>query len=350
MTRVGLSGKSFVPLMSSFACAIPGVMATRVIENRRDRMITILVAPLMSCSARLPVYILLTGFLPQITYADGWIGLQGIVLFAMYSLGAAVAVPVAWLLKKTIFKGDTPPFVMEMPSYKTPSPRIVLARVYDRSRAFVLRAGSLILATTVVVWSAGYFPGDRTALHDLESQIEVLTARIEASPDMPELHSAKETLVDRHNTLSASLIEGSGLGLIGHFIEPSVRPLGWDWRIGVGVVASFPAREVIVATLGTIYSLGSDDSIYGNSKSEYSHLVEQMSSSTHSDGREVFNLPTVFSILVFFALCAQCAPTLLVIRRETNSWKWAAFTFFYMTGLAYGGALLTYQTGMLLLS
>jgi len=350
MTRVGLSGKSFVPLMSSFACAIPGVMATRVIENRRDRMVTILVAPLMSCSARLPVYILLTGFLPQIHYAGGWISLQGLILFAMYSLGAAVAIPVAWLLRKTFFKGDAPPFVMEMPTYKTPSPRIVFARVYDRSKAFVRRAGSLILATTVVVWAAGYFPGNRTALHDLEAQIEISTARVDSSPAVPEFHEELETLVDQHNTLSASLIEDSWLGQTGHVIEPCVRPLGWDWKVGVGVVASFPAREVIVATLGTIYSLGSDDSVYGSGDSEYSQLVDRMSRSTHADGREVFNLPTVFSILVFFALCAQCAPTLLVIRRETNSWNWAAFTFLYMTGLAYGGALLTYQTGMLLLS
>ena len=350
MTRVGLSGKSFVPLMSSFACAIPGVMATRVIENRRDRMVTILVAPLMSCSARLPVYILLTAFLPKIKYLDGWVSLQGIVLFAMYSLGAVVAIPVAWLLKKTFFKGETPPFVMELPSYKKPSPGIVFARVYDRSRAFVVRAGTLIFLTTILVWAGGYFPGDRESLHRLESQIEAASARVDASPDELPLQDRLEKLTDEQNALSASLIEESWLGKIGHSIEPAVRPLGWDWKIGVGVVASFPAREVIVATLGTIYSLGGDEDSYGDGEVEYSKLVDRMGRSKHPDGREVFDLPTVFSIMVFFALCAQCASTLMVIRRETNSWRWAAFTFFYMTCLAYAGALITYQVGMLLLS
>jgi ferrous iron transport protein B len=350
MTKVGLSGKSFVPLMSSFACAIPGVMATRVIENRRDRMVTILVAPLMSCSARLPVYILLTAFLPKIKYLDGWVSLQGIVLFAMYSLGAVVAIPVAWLLKKTFFKGETPPFVMELPSYKKPSPRIVFARVYDRSRAFVVRAGTLIFLTSILVWSGGYFPGDRESLHKLESQIEVASARLEVSPDELPLQERLDGLTSEQNALSASLIEESWLGKIGHTIEPAVRPLGWDWKIGVGVVASFPAREVIVATLGTIYSLGGDEDSYGDDDAEYSKLVERMGKSKHPDGREVFDLPTVFSIMVFFALCAQCASTLMVIRREANSWRWAAFTFLYMTGLAYAGALFTYQVGMLLLS
>ena len=350
MTKVGLSGKSFVPLMSSFACAIPGVMATRVIESRRDRMVTILVAPLMSCSARLPVYVLLVAFLPNIKYFDGWVSLQGIVLFAMYCLGAVIAVPVAWILKKTFFKGETPPFVMELPSYKRPSPRIVFARVYDRSKAFVIRAGTLIFCTTILVWAAGYFPGDREPLHALEAQIEVASPKLEATPRDRSLREELAELSEKQNKLSASLIEESWLGRVGHSIEPAVRPLGWDWKIGVGVLASFPAREVIVATLGTIYSLGGDEGEYGDDEGEYSQLVERMSKARHTDGQKVFTLPTVFSVLVFFALCAQCAATLMVIRRETNSWRWAAFTFLYMTGLAYFGAMLTYQAGMLVLS
>lgn len=350
MTKVGLSGKSFVPLMSSFACAIPGVMATRVIENRRDRMVTILVAPLMSCSARLPVYVLLVAFLPHMTYFNGWVSLQGIVLFAMYSLGAVIAVPVAWILKKTFFQGETPPFVMELPSYKRPSPRIVFARVYDRSRAFVMRAGSLIFCATVLVWAAGYYPGNREQLHQLEGRLEITAARFEATPTDSSLKKELADLSEQQNTLSASLIEESWLGRVGHVIEPAVRPLGWDWKIGVGVVASFPAREVIVATLGTIYSLGGDEVAYSRDDSEYSVLVDRMGKSRHGDGQIVFNLPTVFSVMVFFALCAQCASTLMVIRRETNSWRWPVFTFVYMTALAYLGALLTYQAGMLVLS
>lgn len=351
MTKLGLSGKSFVPLMSSFACAIPGVMAARVIENRRDRMVTILVAPLMSCSARLPVYILMTtAFIPPVMYAGGWIDLREIVLFAMYFVGIVVAVPVAWVLRKTFFKGEIPPFVMELPSYKWPSFRIVMARVYDRSKAFVVRAGTLIFATTILVWAAGYFPGDHTRLHELEAQVENAEVRLVQSEMQNESTESEiiaaeiGELVQEQNQLSSHLIETSFLGKMGHAIEPVVQPLGWDWKIGVGVIASFPAREVIIATLGTIYSLG------GDVAEDDASLMEKLEAARHPDGRPVFNVPVACSIMVFFALCAQCAATLMVIRRETNSWRWPLFTFGYMTVLAYVGALITYQVGMLLLT
>ncbi len=334
MSRLGLSGKSFVPLMSSFACAVPGVMATRVIENRRDRMVTILVAPLMSCSARLPVYLLLIGaFVPATAYLGGWMTLQGLALFGITSLGALVAIPVAWLLRKTWFKGETPPFVMELPPYRWPSPRNVGLRVYDRAKAFVTRAGTLIFATAVLVWAAGYFPGDHTELHAVQTQLE-------------DPQTATEMTVRRSRTwrpaavaVSADLIAGSALGRTGRFIEPAVKPLGWDWKIGVGALASFPAREVIISTLGTIYSLGGDVDEMDDG------LRDAMRRSEHDNGRPVYTLPTACSVMVFFALCAQCAATLVVIKRETNSWRWPAFTFVYMTGLAYVGALLTYQIG-----
>lgn len=339
MTKVGLNGKSFVPLMSSFACAIPGIMATRTIENYRDRMVTILVAPLMSCSARLPVYVLLIGaFVPPVTFFNGWIGLHGIVLFAMSCLGLLVAIPVAWLLKKTWFKGDTPPFVMELPSYKWPSPWIVLHRVYDRGKAFITRAGTLIFATTIVVWAAAYFPGDHSQLDAVTAQIEQL--EVVAGPDGPP-EADIEPLLARQNELSSELIAGSLLGRVGHAIEPVVRPLGWDWKIGVGAIASFPAREVIIATLGTIYSLG------GDVDEEDTGLKAAMHEAKWPDRRPVYNVPVALSIMVFFALCAQCAATLMVIKRETNSWRWPAFAFTYMTVLAYVGALITYQVGML---
>ena len=339
MTKVGLSGKSFVPLMSSFACAIPGVMATRVIENRRDRMVTILVAPLMSCSARVPVYLLLiSAFIPPVTYASGWMTLRGLVLLGMSSLGALIAIPIAWTLKKTMFRGETPPFIMELPSYKWPSPRIVLHRVYDRAKAFVKRAGTLIFATTIVVWATGYFPGDHARQHEIEAQIE----KLQAGPADDEQISAEIALLgEEHNQLSGALIAGSALGQLGHAIEPAVRPLGWDWRIGVGAIASFPAREVIIATLGTIYSLG------GDVDEEDAGLKSSLKEATWPDGSKVYNVPVALSIMVFFALCAQCAATLMVIRRETNSWFWPVFTFCYMTALAYVGALVTYQVGML---
>ena len=337
MVKVGLSGKSFVPLMSSFACAIPGIMATRTIENRRDRMVTILVAPLMSCSARAPVYaLMIAAFFPSVAWAGGWITLHGVMMFVMTFFGAAVAIPVAWLLKKTLFKGETPPFVMELPSYKWPSPRIVAHRVYDRARAFVLRAGSLIFATSILVWATSYFPGDHTVEQQTSVQIELVESKL---ADDPSLQSERDELVARRNALSEQLLETSFLGRFGKGIEPAVRPLGWDWRIGVGVLASFPAREVIVATLGTIYSLG------GDVDESDSGLQQALQDSKWPDGRPVYSIPVALSIMVFFALCAQCASTLMVIRRETNSWGWPLFTFVYMTTLAYLAALIVYQVG-----
>uniref|UniRef100_A0A7C2JZU1 Ferrous iron transport protein B n=1 Tax=Schlesneria paludicola TaxID=360056 RepID=A0A7C2JZU1_9PLAN len=332
MTKVGLSGKSFVPLMSSFACAVPGIMATRVIENRRDRMTTILVAPLMSCSARLPVYVLMVyAFLPPILLF-GWLPLQGTVLFAMTTLGAVVAIPVAWVLKKTLFRGETPPFVMELPSYKWPSPRLVLHRVYDRAKAFVVRAGTLIFATRVLVWAASFFPMDHAREQELAAHIE----RLEAGGAND---AEREAAVAALNAESERLLAQSYIGRLGHLIEPAIRPLGWDWRIGIGVIASFPAREVIISTLGTIYSLGGDVS------EEDTGLRTAMREASWPDGRPVFTIPVAVSIMVFFALCAQCASTLMVIRRETNHWGWAAFTFVYMTALAYVGAWITQVVG-----
>jgi len=340
MSRLGLSGKSFIPLMSSFACAIPGVMATRVIENRRDRMVTILIAPLMSCSARLPVYLLLIwAFVPAATYLGGWVSLQGFVLFAMSSIGALVAVPCAWLLKKTLFRGETPPFVMELPSYKLPSLRVVVHRAYDRGKAFVTRAGTLIFATSIVVWAAGYFPTSH-------GEQDAVIRQIEAAQPAAERDAVKQAeldqLIERRNRLGSQLIEQSFLGRVGHAIEPAVRPLGWDWRIGVGAIASFPAREVIIATLGTIYSLGNDVD-----KNNNEGLISSLQNATDAQGRKVYSLPVALSIMVFFALCAQCAGTLMTIKRETNRWIWPAFTFVYMTALAYVGALLTYQIARL---
>lgn len=332
MSKLGLSGKSFLPLMSSYACAIPGIMATRVIENWRDRMVTILVAPLMSCSARLPVYLLLTrAFVPEVYWAGGLIGLQAMVLLAMHVVGLAVAVPVAWLLKKTFFRGPTPAFVMELPSYKWPSASVVAYRVWERGQAFVVRAGSLIFLMSILIWAAGYFPGDHRPLDQITARIE----QPEASVSPVEL----ESLEEQHRLLSSQLMEQSYLGRTGHAIEPVVRPLGWDWKIGVGVLASFPAREVIVSTLGTIYALG------GDVDEEDEGLREALRSARWPDGRRVYTLPVAISIMVFFALCAQCAATLMVIRRETNSWWWPLFTFGYMTTLAYVGAWLVYQIG-----
>ena len=332
MSILGMSGKSFLPLMSSFACAIPGIMATRTIENRRDRMVTILIAPLMSCSARWPVYVLMvSAFVPNRSVMGGWIGAQGAVLFAMMALGALVSIPVAWLLQRFVFPGEPSTFIMELSSYKWPSLRVVMMRVWERVLAFLARAGSLILVTSVLIWAAAYFPGDHGPL-------DIATAKLEAEQAIPDADLEKQQALETQiNQLKSEMISQSYLGTAGDWIEPIVRPLGWDGKIGVAVLASFPAREVIVATLGTIYSLGAsqDENSQG--------LAAQLRSATWPDGRPVYTLATACSIMVFFALCAQCVSTLVTIRRETNSWRWPIFSFVYMTALAYAGAWIVYN-------
>lgn len=329
MAGFGLSGRSFIPLLSSFACAVPGIMAARTIDNRRDRIATILIAPLMSCSARLPVYVLfISAFIPAQT-VWGVVGLQGLTLFVMYALGLVVAPPVAWLLKRTMLSGEPVPFLMELPPFKIPAWRVVLFRMYDRSLAFLRRAGSIILATTILVWALSYYPQP-------ESRPEPHSDPNRA--DTSGQTAASEAATVEHDVAGRRL-RNSYLGRAGREIEPFVAPLGWDWKIGVATLASFPAREVVIAALGTIYNLGaaqSEDSV---------ELRDAMRAETWPDGRPVFTPLVAVSIMVFFALCCQCGATLATIKRETDSWGYPAFTFVYMTGLAYLAALAVYQIG-----
>lgn len=347
MSRVGLSGKSFIPLLSSFACAIPGVMATRVIENRRDRLTTILVAPLMSCSARLPVYtLLIAAFIPNRSYA-GIIGLQGLTMTAMYLVGIVTAVVVALVLKRTLLRGPTPPFVMELPTYKWPSAGTVLHRMVERGWSFVRRAGTLVVAVSVLVWAALYYPHNRAIVEaPFQGRMHDLQQRMASLPDDdPGRMAIEEEQADLRHAIEGAYHRQSILGRLGHLIEPGVRPLGWDWRIGSAAIASFPAREVVVATLGIIYNLGEEiDVADSGDRNRLQSVLKQ--ATWEGSNRPVFNIPVALSIMVFFALCAQCASTLVIIKRETNSWAWPAFTFAYMTVLAYLGALVTYQVGM----
>ena len=380
MSKVGLNGKSFVPLMTSHACAIPGIMATRVIEDRQARLATILVAPLMSCSARLPVYTLFISLFVSDAPLLGLRGArQGLTLFSMYALGIIAAVLVAWVLRKTIFHGETPPFVMELPAYKWPSPWIVASRVWDRMMAFVTRAGTLIFAAAIVVWAGSFFPGDHSEEFEKQRLVDLIEAqhpqiidqRAATQHRLGQLHqelAAALNSVDEQlriggliqqqetqlagfnrelqplddartplNLIRARLIEQSFLGRLGHFIEPVVKPLGWDWKIGVGTLLSFPARELVVTNLGIIYGLGQD--VDESNQQLWSAIRE----AKWPDGRPVYGVPVALSIMVFFSLCAQCAATLMTIRRETNSWRWPIVTFSYMTVLAYVTALVTYQ-------
>jgi len=349
---VGLSGKSFIPLLSSFACAIPGIMAARTIENRRDRLLTILVAPLMSCSARLPVYLLLCGaFVPDRAAGLPWLPLRATVLAGLYALGVAVAAAIAALLSRTAFRGPPPPFVMELPAWRWPRPAVVLERAREAAWSFLMNAGTLIVAISVVLWALMTYPRDERAVEaDVAALRSSLTART-ADPDVDATDRAEAlaqlAALDTPDGLEAAR-RGAGqrhsfLGRAGRAIEPVVRPLGWDWRIGCAALASFPAREVVLATMGVIYNLGDVDT----GDADGATALERRLRAARWDGtsRPVFTLPVALSIMVFFALCAQCASTLVVIGRETGSWVWPAVTFAYMTGLAWLGAFVAYQGG-----
>jgi len=349
---VGLSGKSFVPLLSSFACAIPGIMAARIIEDRRDRLTTILIAPLMSCSARLPVYtVLIAAFIPKEYLFGSWFSLQGLTMAAMYAVGMITAIAVALVLKRTLLRGPTPPLVMELPAYKWPSPSNVLHRMFERGWAFVRRAGTLIVAVSILVWALLYYPHN---VEQVEAPLRLERLKIETrlatlGEDDPLQQELQRQLRTLNNRVEAAYVRQSILGNLGQWVEPAVAPLGWDWRIGCAAIASFPAREVVIATLGIIYELGGDVDV--DDSQSRTRLMSALRNATWQDSdRPVYNIPVALSLMVFFALCAQCAATLVVMRRETQSWRWPVFTFVYMTTLAYLGALITYQVGIRLIS
>ena len=397
----GLSGKSFIPMLSSFACAIPGIMATRTIEDKKLRFITIMVAPLMTCSARLPVYaIMIAAFVPYKTYF-GIANLQGLTLTLLYLLGIVVAVFVSFILKKTIFKTERGTFLMEMPSYKVPTAKSVLIRVFNRAKHFVIRAGTVIMAITIIIWALSYYPHQdentlsavrnaeinqtvalsemnldkefysltdtfseaqtaevlsiETAYTGVTSEVQISSiadSLISLYPGYTEIIAlyqsheltkltASNALDNLSNEIAGTQIRNSYLGKAGKTIEPFFEPLGWDWKITVSVLASFPAREVIIAVLGTIYNLGSDVD------EESTSLIDQMRQATWEDGEKagmkVFSVPVAISIMVFFALCCQCGATLVTIKQETKHWGYPIGVFVYMTTLAYLGSFAAYQ-------
>jgi ferrous iron transport protein B len=301
MGRIGLEGRAFVALLSSYACAVPGIMATRTIPSPRQRLVTILVSPLMTCSARLPVYALLIGaFVPPVTVAG--LGIQGLVLLGLYVLGGTAALAAASLLSRTLGRGDALPFYLELPSYRVPPAKLVVSQVWGAARAFLRRAGTIILAVSIALWFLLHFP------------------RVEAPPGPEGARLA---------------LEGSAAGQLGHALEPIIAPLGFDWKIGVGLVASLAAREVIVATLAQVYAA---------SESEGGSLRDAIRADVDPrTGRPVFEPATVASLLVFFVFALQCTSTLATMRRETNSWRWPAFAFGYLLALAWGASFVTHR-------
>jgi ferrous iron transport protein B len=313
MRRVGLHGRSFIPMLSGYACAVPGIMATRVIENRQDRLATMMVVPLMSCSARLPVYTLLIGtFIPASTLPFGF-GLQGLTLLGMYLLGTLTALAVAAVFKRTLLKGPVRPMILELPSYRWPSLRTLGVTVWQRAMLFVRRAGTVIMALSIVLWAMATYP--RTA--------------VDAS--LPEVTQAEQQL------------EGSTLGRVGRIIEPVVRPLGYDWKIGVSIAASFAAREVFVSTMGTIYGVGSDEE---NMQALGDRLRAERNPVT---GEPVYTTLVAMGLMVFYVFALMCMSTTAITVREAGGgrigWGWAAMQFGYMLVLAYGAAWIVYAGG-----
>jgi ferrous iron transport protein B len=288
MRTIGLNGKAFIPLLSAYACAVPAIMATRTIENKRDRFATILVTPFMTCSARLPVYMLLiAAFIPNVFYLDGLLGLQTIVMLSLYLAGFVGAMTTAWLLKSSILKSSETPFILELPQYRMPTLRSLALRLVDRASIFLRQAGTIIVGVTMALWVLAHLP----------------IAHIAGHWTAPEL---AESLIGR----------------LGHFIEPIIAPLGFNWKIGIGLLSSVLAREVMVSTMGTLY--GADPS------TQSLHLQTAL----HSD----LTLGGALALMIFFAFAMQCTSTMAVVKRETNSWKWPAVQFIYMLALAYGAA------------
>jgi ferrous iron transport protein B len=307
MRVVGLDGKAFVPLLSSFACAVPGIMATRTIENPKDRVATIMIAPFMSCSARLPVYTLMIAAFFSGQKAFGFVSVGALLILGMYLLGIVMAVVVAWILKHTVLKAPSPPFAMELPPYRFPNfsnvGHVLLARV----GAFLKQAGTVILAISILMWALVTFPRSQS------------------------------------NEDPATAVEQSYAGRAGHRIEPLIKPLGFDWKIGIGLISSFAARETVISTLSIIYNV-SDDSADTQSTS----LVTAMHNARRPDGSRVWTPLVALSLMVFFVLACQCMSTVAIVRRETNSWRWPLFMVSYMLVLAYLGSLITFQGGKLL--
>jgi len=300
MSKVGLNGKSFLPFLSSYACAVPGVMAARTIDNPKDRLVTILIAPLASCSARLPVYSLLIAVLFPTKEVGAWT--QSLIMLSLYALGTGGAFVFAWIFSKTVMKGEASPMILEMPPYKRPALKSILLLVWQRAKAFLVRAGTIILGISILIWAASTYP--KTDTEDKSLQLA-----------------------------------NSFAGRAGHFIEPAIQPLGYDWKIGIGLIGSFAAREVFNSTMSVVYAVESEDD------ENLDPLREKLAAERRADGRPVYTPLVCISLLVFYVFAMQCISTIAIVKRETGSWKWALLQLGYMTGTAYVLSLLVFQIG-----
>jgi ferrous iron transport protein B len=342
MSKVGLHGKSFIPMLSSFACAIPGIMATRTIESPKDRLVTILVAPLMSCSARLPVYtVLIAACVPDRRLFGFW-KLSGLTMLSMYFLGIVVALLMALLFKKTLLKGPTPMLIMELPPYKRPVPTVVLRHMWDRSKLFLRRAGTVILGINIILWFLATYPKSSALTAEFQAK---RTTLLQGLPNGSEPPAAVQTQLDALGKEEAGeRLRHSFAGRMGRLLEPSIAPLGFDWKIGIGIVASFAAREVFVSTMSVVYNVGE----FKDEDSSTASLARSMQSQTRPDGTPVYTPLTGITLMVFYVFALQCVSTVAVVRRETNTWKWPLFQWLYMGVLAWVLAFATWRLGHLL--
>ena len=300
MSKVGLNGKSFLPFLSSYACAVPGVMAARTIDNPKDRLITILIAPLASCSARLPVYSLLIAVLFPVGQVGAWT--QAGIMLSLYALGTGSAFMFAWVFSKCVMKGEASPMILEMPPYKRPALKSILLLVWQRAKAFLVRAGTIILGISILIWAASTYP--KTDTEDKSLQLA-----------------------------------NSFAGQAGHFIEPAIQPLGYDWKIGIGLIGSFAAREVFNSTMSVVYAVESEDD------ENLDPLRDKLAAERRPDGKPVYSPLVCISLLIFYVFAMQCVSTIAIVKRETGSWKWALLQLGYMTGTAYVLSLLVFQIG-----
>ena len=323
MRNFGLSGKSVVPLISGTACAIPAIMATRNIENWKERIITILVTPFTTCSARLPVYAIIIALVIPDTRVLGILNLQGLTLMLLYLLGFGMAIFSAYVLNKILkIKGKTF-FVVEMPNYKLPMFKNVAINVIEKTKAFVAGAGKVILAISIVLWFlASYGPGKK-----FKNAEKIVRS---------EVNNTNLSETEFNNKVASYKLENSYIGIMGKTIEPAISPLGYDWKIGIAIISSFAAREVFVGTLATIYSVGGSD----NDNTIKSKMAAEINPDT---GEKVFNFASGISLLLFYAFALQCASTLAITRKETNTWKWPIGQLIFMSGFAYIVALIAYQ-------
>lgn len=324
MSKVGLSGKSVVPMIGGLACAVPSIMAARNIESWKDRMITIMVTPLVSCSARLPVYILIISLIVPNERIFGVINKQGLALMAMYLIGLAAAVLVAWVMKFILKARERSYFIMELPVYRTPRWKNVFLTVYEKSKTFIFEAGKVIIAISIVLWvMASFGPGDR--FENIDKKYATTLA------DTTQNTNHIQSLI------SSEKLENSYVGILGHWIEPAIRPLGYDWKIGIALITSFAAREAFVGTMATIYSVDGGDE-------DTDTIRERMAASINSKtGLPVYSFATGISLMLFYAFAMQCMSTVAVVYRETKSWKWPMIQLVYMTALAYVASLVAYQ-------